>query len=131
MTEVREPKSQRRSPSQDLPPLLKPSNLQYLSRPQRDVMAEYFRQDDARTKAHERLMDYGNFVVRVIGYVCGLTSVWILADVARDYVAAGAATQGATIVISGAVSLVGIFITGRLIRTRPLSTMAKASGRRR
>jgi Na+/melibiose symporter-like transporter len=75
-----------------------------------------------REQQHERRMDWAEFAAHVFGQVCGLVTVLVLAVLAKYFVDNGAATQGAAIVTAGAVSIVAVFVTGRLVRLRDMSS---------
>lgn len=71
--------------------------------------------------------DWADLIAQVIGHLAGLTALSILAVVAWHAFDLGDATQGAAIICTGAVSIVTVFVTGRLTsgrmksasRTRP------------
>jgi uncharacterized membrane protein len=67
---------------------------------------------------HRRRMEWADLCQRIFGQVCALGTVIILAFLARYFVDRGAATQGASIIITGAVSIVTVFVTGRLAHRR-------------
>ncbi|WP_372433914.1 DUF2335 domain-containing protein [Micromonospora coerulea] len=71
-----------------------------------------------RDERHRRHMDLLELGSRVFGQVCGLGTVVILAWLAKYFVDQGAATQGAAIIGTGAVSIVAVFVTGKLSRNR-------------
>jgi uncharacterized membrane protein len=74
---------------------------------------------------HAQEMERWALRIRLFGYLCALTSVIVLALLAKHFADAGAAVEGATIVITGAVSLAGVFVTGRMAAHRVRKTPAK------
>jgi uncharacterized membrane protein len=77
------------------------------------LMAEIEREEKNR-----RRLAWAELASRVFGQICALATVGILALLAWHYVDQGAATQGASIIVSGAVFIVGVFVTGRLTNQR-------------
>jgi uncharacterized membrane protein len=67
---------------------------------------------------HRRRLETIDQVSRIFGQVCGLGTVVMLALLAKYFADHGAPTQGAAIIISGAATIVAIFVTGRLKRDR-------------
>jgi uncharacterized membrane protein len=67
---------------------------------------------------HRRRMEWTELCSRVFGQVCAFGTVVVLASLARYFVDHGAATQGASIIVTGAVSIVTVFLTNRLARRR-------------
>lgn len=67
---------------------------------------------------HNQWLERWSLRIRMAGYVCALLSVGILAFVAKQCVDANAAGYAAAIMISGAVSIAGLFVTGRVITHR-------------
>jgi uncharacterized membrane protein len=67
---------------------------------------------------HRRCMESADFCSRIFGQVCAFGTVVVFAFLARYFVDHGAATQGASIIITGAVSIVTVFLTNRLARRR-------------
>lgn len=63
---------------------------------------------------HRRRIAWANLTVQTMGHVTGLMALSILAIVAWHAIDRGASTAGATIICSGAVSIVAVFVTGRL-----------------
>lgn len=57
-------------------------------------------------------------LMNAFGHVCAFASVIVLAFVAKYFVDAHAPAEGAAIVVTGAVSIVGIFVTGRVVKAR-------------
>jgi uncharacterized membrane protein len=71
-----------------------------------------------REEKHRRRMEWADLCQRIFGQVCALGTVVTLAFLARYFVDHGAATQGAAIIVTGAVSIVTVFVTGRLAHRR-------------
>lgn len=67
---------------------------------------------------HRRRMERTELGSRIFGQICAFGTVVVLAFLARYLVDHGAATQGASIIITGAVSIVTVFLTNRLARRR-------------
>lgn len=65
---------------------------------------------------HRRRLEWAEQISRVFGQVCAFSTVVILTLLARHFADHGAATQGATVIGTGAVSIVAVFLTGRLAR---------------
>lgn len=58
------------------------------------------------------------FMAYIIGHLSGLVALFILAAVSWHAFDRGAAAEGASIICTGAVSIVAVFVTGRLARGR-------------
>lgn len=71
-----------------------------------------------KDEGHRRRLDLLEFGSKVFGQVCGLCTVAILALLAKYFVDQGAPTQGASIIITGAVGIVTIFVTNRRWREK-------------
>lgn len=67
---------------------------------------------------HRRRMEWAELGQRIFGQVCAFGTVVALAFLARYFVDHGAATQGAAIIVTGAVSIVAVFVTGRFVHRR-------------
>jgi uncharacterized membrane protein len=77
------------------------------------LMAEVEREEN-----HRRRMERAELRSRVLAQVCAFGTVMVLALLARYFVDHDAPTQGAAIIVTGAVSIVAVFLTGRLARRR-------------
>ncbi|MGI8334785.1 hypothetical protein ACRYCC_32945 [Actinomadura scrupuli] len=92
----------------------------------RDLMRQ--KEHDQR---HRRRMAWADLITQLTGNLSGLASLGILAAVAWHAIDRGAATQGAAIICTGAVSIVAVFVTGRVtggrISTEPATPPATAS----
>jgi uncharacterized membrane protein len=77
-----------------------------------------FMSEVEQEEKHRRRMEWAELCSRVFGQVCAFGTVVVLALLARYFVDRGAATQGASIIITGAVSIVTVFLTNRLTRGR-------------
>jgi hypothetical protein len=67
---------------------------------------------------HLRRWDWADLIAQAVGHLAGLAALSILAVVAWHAFDLGAATQGAAIICTGAVSIVTVFVTGRLTSGR-------------
>lgn len=61
-----------------------------------------------------RRLAWANLIAQIIGHIFGLAALSILAATAWHAINLGAAAQGASIICVGAVSIVAVFVTGRL-----------------
>jgi hypothetical protein len=64
---------------------------------------------------HLRRIAWAGFIAQTVGHLCGLIALAVLAVVAWHAFDLGDATQGAAIICTGAVSIVAVFVTGRLV----------------
>ena len=64
---------------------------------------------------HLRRIAWAGFIAQTVGHLCGLIALTVLAIVAWHAFDLGDATQGAAIICTGAVSIVAVFVTGRLV----------------
>jgi hypothetical protein len=67
----------------------------------------------ALVRARRRL-EWADLIAQTIGHLSGLVALSILAAISWHAIDRGAATQGASIICTGAVSIVAVFVTGRL-----------------
>ena len=67
---------------------------------------------------HRRRTETFEQFLRMFGQLCAFGSVVVLAVLARYFADRGAATQGAAIIVSGAGTIVALFVTGRILRQR-------------
>jgi uncharacterized membrane protein len=67
---------------------------------------------------HRRRMDSAELCSRIFGQICAFGTVVVLTFLAGYYVDHGAATQGASIIGTGAASIVAVFLTSRLSSRR-------------
>ncbi|MVU77566.1 hypothetical protein GPX89_09975 [Nocardia sp. ET3-3] len=63
---------------------------------------------------HRRRFAWVSLLTQTVGNLSGLAALGILAIVAWHAIDTGAATQGSAIICTGAVSIVAVFVTGRL-----------------
>lgn len=63
---------------------------------------------------HQRRQDWADLVAQTIGHIAGLAALSILAVVSWHAFDLHDATQGAAIICTGAVSIVTVFVTGKL-----------------
>jgi len=75
----------------------------------RELMAE---------KRNWRRLEWVGLMGQAIGHISGIIALLILGAIAWHAIDRGAATQGASIICTGAVSIVAVFVTGR-ITARP------------
>jgi hypothetical protein len=64
-------------------------------------------------EASRRHLEWADLIAQIIGHICGLAALLILAAVSWHAIDRGASTQGASIICTGAVSIVALFVTGR------------------
>jgi hypothetical protein len=76
-----------------------------------------FRQLIANEVSRRRL-EWADLIAQIIGQICGLAALLMLAAVSWHAIDCGDATQGASIICTGAVSIVALFVTGRLANPR-------------
>lgn len=98
------------------------------------LMSEVEREEQHRRdqdiRAHQR--QTSEIRLRYLGNGCGILTVIIFALLVKHFVDKGAPTQGAWIMGTAAVSIVGVFITGRIVkargrRTAPSSAQTEAA----
>jgi hypothetical protein len=70
------------------------------------------------SEASRRRLDWADLIAQVTGQICGLVALLILAAVSWHAIDCGASTQGASIICTGAVSIVALFVTGRMTKSR-------------
>lgn len=63
-----------------------------------------------------RRLAWIELIAHIIGHLTGLAALLILAAVSWHAIDRGAAAEGASIICTGAVSIVAVFVTGRLAR---------------
>jgi hypothetical protein len=79
-------------------------------------------QEKAPEAYHELMRDYrslrrqawANLVAQVVGNISALVALGLLTAISWHAIDRGAATQGASIICTGAVSIVAVFVTGKL-----------------
>jgi hypothetical protein len=64
-------------------------------------------------EASRRRLEWADLIAQITGHICGLAALLILAAVSWHAIDRGASTQGASIICTGAVSIVALFVTGR------------------
>lgn len=64
-------------------------------------------------EASRRRLEWADLIAQITGHLCGLAALLILAAVSWHAIDRGASTQGASIICTGAVSIVALFVTGR------------------
>lgn len=63
---------------------------------------------------HQRRLAWADLLANLIGHMSGLAALVLLTAVAWHSIDRGYATQGASIICTGAVSIIAVFVTGRL-----------------
>jgi hypothetical protein len=63
---------------------------------------------------HQRRLAWADLLAQVIGHMSGLVALGCLTVIAWHAIDRGDATQGASIICTGAVSIVAVFVTGRI-----------------
>jgi hypothetical protein len=63
---------------------------------------------------HRQRFAWVDLIAQTVGHLCGLASLSILALVSWHAFDRDAPTQGAAIICTGAVSIVAVFVTGRV-----------------
>jgi hypothetical protein len=63
---------------------------------------------------HRRRLAWADLIAQVIGHLSGLVALGCLTVIAWHAIDRGDATQGASIICTGAVSIVAVFVTGRI-----------------
>jgi|HubBroStandDraft_1064217.scaffolds.fasta_scaffold91124_2 hypothetical protein len=77
---------------------------------------------------HLRRLAWADLLAQLIGHLSGLVALGCLTVVAWHAIDRGNATQGASIICTGAVSIVAVFVTGRLTNK---STRGKSGGQKK
>ena len=89
-------------------------------------------QDLMRQRALDQARNYRlkwlDFAGQMVGNVCGLASLIVLAIVSWHAFEEKAPTQAASIICTGAVSIVAIFVTGRLLSRKRSQPPAQSLG---
>jgi hypothetical protein len=67
---------------------------------------------------HQRHLAWAGLLAQVIGHLSGLAALGCLTVIAWHAIDRGDATQGASIICTGAVSIVTVFVTGRITNPR-------------
>jgi hypothetical protein len=78
-----------------------------------DVYADLMREKQL-DRRHERRIAWAGVIAQAVGHLCGLVALAVLAVVAWHAFSLHDATQGAAIICTGAVSIVAVFVTGRM-----------------
>lgn len=68
---------------------------------------------------HAQRIELDALRIRRLGNLLAFLSVLVLAAVASYFVSEGAPTQGAAVIVTGAVAVTGIFVTGRVASRGP------------
>lgn len=100
----------------DSPPLeLTVKELTQLKKSDPDIYREFMAEKKAHRR-HARRIAWASKFGQIIGHVCGLAALVVLAVVAWHAFDLGDANQGAAVICTGAVSIVAVFVTGRLVK---------------
>ncbi len=70
-------------------------------------------------EASRRRLEWADLAAQITGHICGLAALLILAAVSWHAIDRGAFIQGASIICTGAVSIVALFVTGRTTSRKP------------
>ena len=98
------------------PPLeLTVRELTQLATSHPDIYREFMDEKKA-DRRHARRIAWAGIIGQIIGHVCGLAALGVLAAVAWHAFDLGDADQGAAVICTGAVSIVAVFVTGRLVK---------------
>ncbi len=76
-----------------------------------------------------RHLEWADLIAQITGHICGLAALLILAAVSWHAIDRGASTQGASIICTGAVSIVALFVTGKTASRRYSKSARPESGR--
>jgi len=79
---------------------------------------------------HTQRIELDALRIRRLGHLLAFLSVLVLAGVASYFVNRGAPTQGAAVIVTGAVAVTGIFVTGRVASRGALPDDSKKADRR-
>jgi hypothetical protein len=77
-----------------------------------------------------RRLEWAGLLGQIISHLCGLAALSMLCAVSWHAIDRGAFTQGASIICTGAVSIVALFVTGR-VGDRRYERRPRADRRRR
>jgi hypothetical protein len=83
-----------------------------LAFPGQQVSGSYQKPTD--NEADGRHFEGTELIVQITGHICGLAALLILAAVSWHAIDRGAYTQAASIICTGAVSIVTVFVTGKM-----------------
>lgn len=90
-----------------------------------EIYERFIRAKEIEWRHHRRLA-WADLLAQVIGHMSGLVALGCLTVIAWHAIDRGNATQGASIICTGAVSIVAVFVTGR-ITTRQSDSKGSAS----
>jgi hypothetical protein len=97
------------------PPLeLTVKELIQLQKSHPDIYREFMAEKKA-DRRHARWIAWASLIGQVVGHLCGLLALGVLAGVAWHAFDLGDPDQGAAVICTGAVSIVAVFVTGRLV----------------
>lgn len=80
-------------------------------------------------EASRRRLEWADLTAQITGHICGLAALLILALVSWHAIDRGAFIQGASIICTGAVSIVALFVTGRATSRKPGGSPLPQPGR--
>lgn len=82
-----------------------------------EIYERFIRAKEAEWR-HFRRLAWADLLAQVIGHLSGLVALGCLTVIAWHAIDRGDATQGASIICTGAVSIVAVFVTGRVTNRR-------------
>jgi hypothetical protein len=80
-------------------------------------------------EASRRRLEWADLTAQITGHICGLAALLVLAVVSWHAIDRGAFIQGASIICTGAVSIVALFVTGRTASRKPGRSSLPEHGR--
>jgi hypothetical protein len=101
--------------------------LTWLASNHPEVYKDLLEQRKLDQKRNYRLK-WRDLVAQIAGHVCGLGSLVVLAFVSVHAFDSEAPTQGAAIICTGAVSIVTVFVTGRVTGQRKAGNAGEVHG---
>lgn len=97
------------------------ADLALLSEKAPEVYNEFMK--EKRDELHHlRRLAWADLIAQVVGHLSGLAALAILTVIAWHAIDRNAASQGAAIICTGAVSIVTVFVTGRVTSHRRTQT---------
>jgi hypothetical protein len=92
-----------------------------------DIYERFIKAKEAEWR-HQRRQAWADHIAQVIGHLSGLAALGCLTAIAWHAIDRGDATQGASIICTGAVSIVAVFVTGRITSSRNREKGADSTG---
>lgn len=93
------------------------ADLALLSEKAPEVYKEFMKEKRYELQ-HLRRLAWADLIAQVVGHMSGLVALAILTVIAWHAIDRNAASQGAAIICTGAVSIVAVFVTGRVTGRR-------------